>query len=74
MTGDELRALGEKSGRGGWQTYLARRLPKNPRTIRRWLSGKTSIDPALEPRIRQILRGKRGWDATRGIGHPQIFR
>lgn len=58
MTPAELRKLGDKHGRG-WQTRLARALPVNVRTVRRWLAGKTRIHPALAVRIRGLLKRNR---------------
>lgn len=65
MNDAELRALGEASGRRGWQTHLADSLPSlvpgktiNPRTVRRWLAGKAKIHPALEEPIRLALKPK----------------
>jgi hypothetical protein len=55
MTRDELRVLGEAWKRRGWQTHLARSLPVNPRTVRRWLAGERKIHPAMEERIRSLL-------------------
>lgn len=55
MTPAELRKLGDQHGRG-WQSHLARELPVNDRTVRRWVAGATEIHPALEKPIRQILR------------------
>jgi hypothetical protein len=34
-----------------WQTKLARALPVNPRTVRRWLSGERKIRPLVAERI-----------------------
>ena len=56
MTPAELRTLGNLHGRG-WQARLARELPANPRTIRRWMSGKSRIRPALAKLIRQTIAG-----------------
>lgn len=56
MTPAELRKLGKKHGRG-WQARLARDLPVNARTIRRWLSGKTTMHPAIAKQIRLTMAG-----------------
>ncbi len=50
MTPTELRKLGDKHGHG-WQTRLARALPVDPRTVRRWLAGK-AINRGMELLIR----------------------
>ena len=54
MTPAELRALGGKHGRG-WQARLARELPVNPRTVRRWLSGETTMHRAIAARVRHVV-------------------
>lgn len=54
MTPPELRNLGDKHGRG-WQTRLARAIPVNVRTVRRYLSGKIEIKPLIELRIGQVF-------------------
>ncbi|QEL14811.1 helix-turn-helix domain-containing protein [Limnoglobus roseus] len=56
MTPAELRTLGNKHGRG-WQARLARELPINARTIRRWLSGKTTMHPAIAKQVRHVMEG-----------------
>ncbi len=54
MTPAELRKLGDKHGRG-WQTRLARAVPVNDRTVRRYLSGNVTIKPVIAMRIRQVF-------------------
>ncbi len=56
MPPDELRAIGESLYGPIWQTKLARAVPANPRTIRRWLSGDRKIRPLVAERIRGLLR------------------
>lgn len=58
MTPAELRKLGDKHGRG-WQARLARALPSDVRTIRRYLSGSIDIRPVIALRIRQVFKE---WD------------
>ena len=41
-----------------WQTKLARAVPVNPRTVRRWLAGERKIHPAIAERIRGLLAEK----------------
>jgi hypothetical protein len=53
MTPAELRAIGERLYGSRWQTKLARALPGNPRTVRRWLAGR-KMHPAMAARIRQL--------------------
>lgn len=55
MTPEELRSIGESLYGPRWQSELARTLPVNSRTVRRWLAGKSRIHPALAERIRQML-------------------
>lgn len=47
MTPDELRAIGEMKYGRFWQSKMAKDLPRDTRTIRRWLSGKRPIRPLL---------------------------
>ena len=54
MTPAELRALGAKHGRG-WQARLARELPMNARTVRRWKAGETTMHPAIAARVRHVV-------------------
>lgn len=54
MTAAELSTLGTPHGRG-WQARLARELPVDYRTVRRWVSGKSAMHPALAVRVRQII-------------------
>lgn len=54
MTAAELRALGSRHGHG-WQARLARDLPVDVRTVRRWKTGETAMHPALAARVRQII-------------------
>lgn len=46
MTPTELRSICNSMNPGG-QTKLARKLDVNPRTIRRWLAGKSRIPVAV---------------------------
>lgn len=54
MTPGELRKNGLRLYGKVWQTKLARALPVNPRTVRRWLSGDRKIHPAMAERIRSL--------------------
>nr|WP_088256986.1 adhesin [Fimbriiglobus ruber] len=56
MTPEELRTAGETLFGQKWQTALARVLPVNPRTVRRWLSGDRKIHPAIAERIKSLGR------------------
>jgi hypothetical protein len=54
MTPTDLRTIGERLYGPRWQTKLARALPVNPRTVRRWLSGERQIRPLVAERIRAM--------------------
>jgi hypothetical protein len=54
MTPTELRTIGEHLYGPRWQTKLARALPVNPRTVRRWLAGERRIHPAIAERITNL--------------------
>jgi plasmid maintenance system antidote protein VapI len=56
MTPAELRAIGEDRYGPRWQTKLARWLKVNPRTVRRWLAGKTPIREAVAIAIRSLKK------------------
>ena len=56
MTPDELKAVGEALyGRWGWQTRLARTLKVDGSTVRRWLSGASSIPGPAEVAVQLLL-------------------
>lgn len=54
MTPAELRAFGNRHGRG-WQARLARELPVDPRTVRRWKTGETTMHPAVAKQVRHVF-------------------
>ncbi len=54
MTPAELRTIGEQLYGPRWQTKLARALPVNDRTVRRWLSGERKIRPLVAERIKAL--------------------
>jgi pyocin large subunit-like protein len=56
MTPAELRAIGEALYGPVWQTKLARVVPANVRTVRRWLSGKSPVRPVVAARIRALVK------------------
>lgn len=61
MSPDELRAIGERLwGRWGWQTRMAEALRVDGSTVRRWLSGATTIpgpaEVALELMVEMSVR------------------
>lgn len=64
MSPDELRAIGERLwGRWGWQTRMAEALRVDGSTVRRWLSGATTIpgpaEVALELMVERSERQQR---------------
>ena len=54
MTPGELRTIGERLYGPRWQTKLARALPVNARSVRRWLSGERNIRPVIAARIKRL--------------------
>ncbi len=54
MTPAELREIGEALYGPCWQTNLARALPVNVRSVRRWLTGERNIRPVIAERIRGL--------------------
>ena len=55
MTPNKLRKMGSKLG-DGWQAKLARLMPCNSRTVRRWLSGEIQMRPMTWERVKQVVR------------------
>jgi hypothetical protein len=47
----------------GWQSQMARRIRKDPRTVRRWLSGQDAIDPTAWELLRLLV----AWKAMTGF-------
>jgi DNA-binding transcriptional regulator YiaG len=61
MSPAELRAIGEELyGRWGWQTKLARALRVDGSTVRRWISGASSIPGPAQVAMELLLQRKRG--------------
>ncbi len=59
MSREELRQAGEGLyGRWGWQTKLARRLKVDGSTVRRWLSGASTIPGPAEVAIELLVESK----------------
>ena len=58
MTPSELCEIGEKLFGPKWQSKLARAMPVNPRTVRRWLSGERGIHPAMAERVMSLSESK----------------
>ena len=57
MSPDELRAIGESLwGRWGWQTRMAEALRVDGSTVRRWLSGATTIPGPAEVALELMLK------------------
>jgi hypothetical protein len=56
MTPDSLRAIGEALfGKWGWQTKLAKALRVDGSTVRRWISGATTIPGPAEVALELLL-------------------
>ncbi len=53
MTPGELRTLGNQCP-DGWQTWLAGRVRRDPRTIRRWLKSGLA-DAVMAKEVRRLL-------------------
>lgn len=67
MTPDELKAVGEALyGRWGWQTRLARTLKVDGSTVRRWLSGASSIPGPAEVAVQLLLERANTMDKGEG--------
>lgn len=57
MSPDELRATGERLwGRWGWQTRMAECLRVDGSTVRRWLSGASTIPGPAEVALELLLQ------------------
>jgi DNA-binding transcriptional regulator YiaG len=57
MSPDELRAMGERLwGRWGWQTRMAETLRVDGSTVRRWLSGASTIPGPAEVALELLLK------------------
>ena len=57
MSPDELRAMGERLwGRWGWQTRMAETLRVDGSTVRRWLSGASTIPGSAEVALELLLK------------------
>ena len=56
MSPDELRATGERLwGRWGWQTRMAETLRVDGSTVRRWLSGASTIPGPAEVALELLI-------------------
>jgi hypothetical protein len=67
VTPDELKAVGEALyGRWGWQTRLARTLKVDGSTVRRWLSGASSIPGPAEVAVQLLLERANTMDKGEG--------
>jgi hypothetical protein len=57
MSPDELRATGERLwGRWGWQTRMAEALRVDGSTVRRWLSGASTIPGPAEVALELLVQ------------------
>ncbi len=60
MTPDELRQIGEELfGAWGWQTKIAKALRVDGSTVRRWISGATTIPGPAEVALELLLQVKK---------------
>ncbi len=57
---EALQAAGEYlfDSRWGWQSALARRLAKDPRTVRRWISDQDRVDETAWELVKLLVRWK----------------
>jgi len=61
LTPEQLRKTGERLyGNWGWQTKMAEALKVDSSTVRRWLSGKTTIPGPAEVALELLLKEKWG--------------
>ena len=59
MTPNELRQIGEQLfGSWGWQTKLAKALRVDGSTVRRWISGTTTIPGPAEVAVEMLIKEK----------------
>ncbi|STX41442.1 Uncharacterised protein [Legionella donaldsonii] len=59
MTSEELVLIGEKLfGNWGWQTKLAKALRVDASTVRRWVSGHSTIPGPVEVALELLLKEK----------------
>lgn len=66
MSPDELRATGERLwGRWGWQTRMAETLRVDGSTVRRWLSGASTIPGPAEVALELLLKEAERANETR---------
>ena len=66
MSPDELRAMGERLwGRWGWQTRMAETLRVDGSTVRRWLSGASTIPGPAEVALELLLKEAERANETR---------
>ena len=77
MTKEELSALGLALYGYGWQSYLARALDVNIRTVQRWKSGDVPVPDWVEGEIKKItgadVAANPEWPRDEwisGAGHP----
>jgi hypothetical protein len=42
-------------GEWGWQSMLARRLRRDPRTVRRWVSDQDAVDPTSWELVKAVV-------------------
>lgn len=73
MTPADLDHLGRFLFGEQWQLPLARALPVNGRTVRRWRSGEAAVSPGAAGAIYDMvaeIQAARALDVISGIAHP----
>jgi hypothetical protein len=63
----ELKSIGIMLYGPTWQACLARSLNKNPRTIRRWVSGEIKTIPAKAQEMLYVILWKRRAEINKTI-------
>jgi hypothetical protein len=69
MKPGEFCTLGEQAYGAGWQTKLARAVPVNPRTVRRWVAGKCRIPSDVADDLRALAKWKERSTRDRDTNH-----
>jgi hypothetical protein len=59
MTPKQLAEVGEALYGPHWQSFLARDLGIDPRSMRRYVAGDRQVPPEMPAQLRELLAGKR---------------
>lgn len=54
MTPDELKEIGQRLFGDRWQSALSRELVRDPRTVRRWVSGESPVPKVVVKWLRAM--------------------